>query len=435
MNILVLGSGGREHTIVWKFKNSANVKQIFCIPGNGGIEEDAICEPSIKLSEFDKILQFVKDKKIDIVFVGPEQPSVEGIKDYLSSYGISVFSPTKEQALLEGSKIFAKNFMQKYNIPTADFVIANDYDTAKVLIKEIFKKYPDGIVIKADGLAAGKGVVVCDTIDEAENVIYEMMVKKIFKSSGEKIVIERKLKGIEMSLIAFCDGETILPLTHSQDHKQIYDYDRGPNTGGMGAYSPLPFISKNLEKKINDQILNNFILGIKDSGLGYCGVIYFGLMIENLAKENEQPYVLEFNCRFGDPETQVILPLVNNDLTEITIATLNKELKKIKLSFSDKYACCVVLASLGYPGEYETGKEISGLDRAKEFPNVLIFHAGTKKVDNKFLTSGGRVLGVVGLGDTLKAAIETSYKAVDVINFANKYHRKDIGQKGLKLLC
>ncbi|MDW8056271.1 MAG: phosphoribosylamine--glycine ligase [Elusimicrobiota bacterium] len=435
MNILVLGSGGREHTIVWKFKNSANVKQIFCIPGNGGIEEDAICEPSIKLSEFDKILQFVKDKKIDIVFVGPEQPSVEGIKDYLSSYGISVFSPTKEQALLEGSKIFAKNFMQKYNIPTADFVIANDYDTAKVLIKEIFKKYPEGIVIKADGLAAGKGVVVCDTIDEAENVIYEMMVKKIFKSSGEKIVIERKLKGIEMSLIAFCDGETILPLTHSQDHKQIYDYDRGPNTGGMGAYSPLPFISKNLEKKINDQILNNFILGIKDSGLGYCGVIYFGLMIENLAKENEQPYVLEFNCRFGDPETQVILPLVNNDLTEITIATLNKELKKIKLSFSDKYACCVVLASLGYPGEYETGKEISGLDRAKEFPNVLIFHAGTKKVDNKFLTSGGRVLGVVGLGDTLKAAIETSYKAVDVINFANKYHRKDIGQKGLKLLC
>ncbi|MCX7940577.1 MAG: phosphoribosylamine--glycine ligase [Endomicrobia bacterium] len=435
MNILVLGSGGREHTIVWKFKNSANVKQIFCIPGNGGIREDAICEPSIKLSEFDKILQFVKDKKIDIVFVGPEQPSVEGIKDYLSSYGISVFSPTKEQALLEGSKIFAKNFMQKYNIPTADFVIANDYDTAKVLIKEIFKKYPEGIVIKADGLAAGKGVVVCDTIDEAENVIYEMMVKKIFKSSGEKVVIERKLKGIEMSLIAFCDGETILPLTHSQDHKQIYDYDRGPNTGGMGAYSPLPFISKNLEKKINDQILNNFILGIKDSGLGYCGVIYFGLMIENLAKENEQPYVLEFNCRFGDPETQVILPLVNNDLTEITIATLNKELKKIKLSFSDKYACCVVLASLGYPGEYETGKEISGLDRAKEFPNVLIFHAGTKKVDNKFLTSGGRVLGVVGLGDTLKAAIETSYKAVDVINFANKYHRKDIGQKGLKLLC
>lgn len=435
MNILVLGSGGREHTIVWKLKQSSIIKQIFCIPGNGGIQDDAICEPTIKLTEFEKIYEFIVNNKIDLVVVGPEQPSVNGIKDFLSSYNIPVFSPNKPQAQLEGSKVFAKNFMRRYNIPTADFVIAESYEQAQKLVREMFKKYPEGIVVKADGLAAGKGAVVCDTLEQAENVTYEMMVKKVFGSSGEKIVIEKKLTGVEISVIAFCDGETILPLTHSQDHKQIYDGDKGPNTGGMGAYSPLPFVSKNLEEKIYQQIIKNFLYGVKDSGIDYCGVIYFGLMIENLKKENEQPYVLEFNCRFGDPETQAILPLVKNDLVELVSATIFKKLKNIELSFEDKFSCCVVMASSGYPGEYETGKEIYGLDYVKNLENVIVFHAGTKKVNGKYFTSGGRVLGVVGLGRNLQESIEKSYTAVEKIHFENKYYRRDIGKKGLILQC
>ncbi|MCX7716367.1 MAG: phosphoribosylamine--glycine ligase, partial [Endomicrobia bacterium] len=279
--------------------------------------------------------------------------------------------------------------------------------------------------------AAGKGAVVCDTIQQAENVLYDMMVKKIFGSAAENIVIEKKLNGVEISVIAFCDGETILPLTHSQDHKRIYDNDEGPNTGGMGAYSPVPFVSKKLEEKIYQQIINNFLVGLKESSLGYCGVIYFGLMIENLGKDNEQPYVLEFNCRFGDPETQVVLPLLKNDLVEIISATIEKKLKNLVLSFYKNATCCVVLASQGYPDKYEIGKEITGLDQVKSLPDVLIFHAGTKKINNKYFTSGGRVLGVVGMGEKLDTAIYKAYSAVEKITFENKYYRKDIGKKGL----
>ncbi len=433
MNVLVLGSGGREHAIVWAVKKSKLLNSLHCIPGNGGISDCAICESSIKVNEFEKIYNYILQNKIDLVVVGPEQPSVEGIRNYLNQKGILVFSPTKEQANLEGSKIFAKNFMREYGIPTADFVVAETYQQAEKLLEEMFRKYPEGVVVKADGLAAGKGAVVCDSIDEAKAAAYNMMVKKIFGSSGEKVVIEKKLKGIEISVIAFCDGETILPLIHSQDHKQIYDGDKGPNTGGMGAYSPLPFVSKNLEEKIYNQIILNFLKGIKQSGLDYCGVIYFGLMIENIGQRGEQPYVLEFNCRFGDPETQAILPLLKNDLLELFLATVNKNLKMFKLDFYQKYTCCVVLASKGYPGEYETGKEIFNLDVAKNFSNVFVFHAGTKKVNGKYYTAGGRVLNVVGMGDTLKEAIDNSYKLVDLINFGNKYYRTDIGKKGLLL--
>ncbi|MCS7227802.1 MAG: phosphoribosylamine--glycine ligase [Endomicrobia bacterium] len=431
MKLLVLGAGGREHAIVWKIKQSKIVSKLYCIPGNGGISEDAICETSIKLSEFSKIYDFILKNSIDCVVVGPEQPSVDGIKDYLSQYKIPDFSPTKSQALLEGSKVIAKQFMQKYNIPTADFVVSNNYQQAKDYLKQMFDKYPEGVVIKADGLAAGKGAVVCDTIQQAENVLYDMMVKKIFGSAAENIVIEKKLNGVEISVIAFCDGETILPLTHSQDHKRIYDNDEGPNTGGMGAYSPVPFVSKKLEEKIYQQIINNFLVGLKESSLGYCGVIYFGLMIENLGKDNEQPYVLEFNCRFGDPETQVVLPLLKNDLVEIISATIEKKLKNLVLSFYKNATCCVVLASQGYPDKYEIGKEITGLDQVKSLPDVLIFHAGTKKINNKYFTSGGRVLGVVGMGEKLDTAIYKAYSAVEKITFENKYYRKDIGKKGL----
>ncbi len=431
MKVLVLGSGGREHTIVWKLKQSKNLSALYCIPGNGGISMDTICEPNIKIVEFEKIYDFIIRNKIDFVIVGPEQPLVEGIKDYLQQKNVPVFSPTKNQATLEGSKVFAKQFMKKYNIPTADFVVAESYEDAQNKLNEMFKKYPEGVVIKADGLAAGKGAVVCDNITQAQQVIYDMMVKKIFGRSGEKVVIEKKLNGIEISVIAFCDGETILPLTHSQDHKQIFDGDKGPNTGGMGAYSPLPFVSKKLEEKIYEQIIKNFLYGVKDSGLGYCGVIYFGLMIENLSKDNEQPYVLEFNCRFGDPETQAILPLLQNDLLEVFINTVERKLKNLKLSFEDNYTCCVVLASKGYPGEYETGKEIYGLDEISELDNVYIFHAGTKFSNGKFFTAGGRVLNIVGKGKTLQQAINTAYNAVEKIYFENKYYRTDIGKKGL----
>lgn len=431
MKVLVLGSGGREHAIVWKIKQSKILKNIYCIPGNGGISKDAECVSSIKLNEFDKIYDFVKNKKIDLVIVGPEQPSVEGIKDFLSSKNIAVFGPTKQQAMLEGSKVYAKLFMKKYNIPTADFVIAENYEEGIKLIESMFNKYPEGIVLKADGLAAGKGAVVCNTIDDAKNTLYEMMVKKIFGISGEKVVIEKKLKGVEISVIAFCDGETILPLTHSQDHKQIFDNDEGPNTGGMGAYSPVPFVSKSLEQKIYEQIVNNFIKGIKESGLGYCGVIYFGLMIENLGKQNEQPYVLEFNCRFGDPEAQAILVLLENDLLDLCIKTIDKKLARESLVFKQQYSCCVVLASKGYPGSYETGKEITGIENLSKITDVILFHAGTKIVDGKFYTSGGRVLNIVGLGKNLQQAIINAYSAVEMINFENKYYRTDIGKKGL----
>lgn len=433
MNVLIIGSGGREHAIVWKIKQSRFLSSLHCIPGNGGISKDAICEPSIKVNDFEKIYKYIVENKIDFVIVGPEQPSVEGIKNYFNSKGVLVFAPTKEQAELEGSKVFAKNFMKESGIPTADFVVSKTYEQAENLLGEMFKKYPDGVVVKADGLAAGKGAVVCDNIEEAKKTVYDMMVKKVFGVAGEKVVIEKKLKGIELSVIAFCDGETILPLTHSQDHKQVYDGDKGPNTGGMGAYSPLPFVSKNLEQKIYNQVILNFLKGIKKFGIGYCGVIYFGLMVENLNKENEQPYVLEFNCRFGDPETQVILPLLKNDLLEVMLSTVESKLSNIRLNFYNKYACCVVLASKGYPAEYETGKEIVGLDKLENFQDVLVFHAGTKLNNGRYYTSGGRVLNVVGVSNTLKEAIEKAYQAVNLIEFENKYYRTDIGKKGLIL--
>ncbi len=430
MNVLVLGSGGREHTIVWKLSQSTDINKIYCIPGNGGIANLAECV-DIKFSELDKIYEFIKTNKIDIVVVGPEQPLVDGIKDFFEEKKVPVFGPTKLQAQLEGSKVFAKLFMKDYDIPTADFNIAESYQQAKKILCDMFEKYPDGVVVKADGLAAGKGAVVCDSLQQAEKVVYDMMVNKVFGRSGEKVVIEKKLSGVELSVIAFCDGETILPLTHSQDHKQVYDGDRGPNTGGMGAYSPVPFVSKRLEEKIYTQVIQNFLKGVKSSGLGYNGIIYFGLMVENIGKENEQPYVLEFNCRFGDPETQVVLPLLETDLLKIIVATLEKKLNNCLLSFVKKYACCVVLASQGYPGNYDTGKKILGLETVNNMNNVLVFHAGTKKVADDYYTSGGRVLGVVGLADNLSVAIDTAYSAVEKIMFENKYYRKDIGKKGL----
>lgn len=430
-NILVLGSGGREHALVWKLRQSNKVKQVYCIPGNGGISDDAIIDSSIKLSDIQKIYHFIISKNINLVVIGPEQPLVDGVVDYLISRGIKVFGALQKQAHLEGSKVFAKEFMLRNNIPTAKFVVAENYAEAKKLVREMFEKFPEGVVIKADGLAAGKGVVVCDNIEDANKAIELIMQKKCFGSAGERVVIEQKLSGVELSVIAFCDGKTILPLTHSQDHKRVFDEDKGPNTGGMGAFSPVPFVSKKLEEKIYNQIMVRFLEGVNRENLDYNGVIYFGLMITDIATNNEQPYVLEFNCRFGDPETQVVLPLLENDLYEVMVAVVEKRLEEINLKFYDKTAVCVVLSSKGYPSEYETGKQIFGFEKIKNYSDVIVFHSGTKKVEDKFYTSGGRVLGVTALGKDLRDAIDRCYSVVKEISFDGMHLRKDIGQKGL----
>jgi phosphoribosylamine--glycine ligase len=368
-----------------------------------------------------------------LVVVGPEQPLVEGLSDYLIERNIRVFGVTKQQSQLEGSKIFAKEFMVRNNIPTAEFVVAKNYEESIVMAKKMLSKFSNGIVIKADGLASGKGVFVCETEKESLEAINILMKKKIFGLSGERVVIERKISGIEISLIGFCDGETVLLFPPSQDHKRVFDNDKGLNTGGMGAYSPVTFIDKSLEKKIYEQIVERFLKGIKNENLGYCGIIYFGLIIENFGTGKEQLYVLEFNCRFGDPETQVLLPLLENDLLEVITAVVEHRLAKINLRFKNNSAVCVILSSLGYPEKYDVGKEIFGIDEVKKMNNILIFHSGTKKVGDKYFTSGGRVLGVTALGNNLSEAIERCYSAVEKISFENKNFRKDIGKKGIEI--
>ena len=433
MNVLVLGNGGREHAIVWKLKQSSVIKNLYCIAGNGGISEIAKTEP-INISEIQKIYQFIISKNINLVIIGPEQPLVEGLSNYLSEKSINVFGVTKQQAQLEGSKIFAKEFMLRNHISTAEFVIANNYKEAIVLTKKMLANFSQGIVIKADGLASGKGVFVCETEKESLEAINVLMKEKIFGLSGERVIIERKLSGIEVSLIGFCDGKTILLLPPTQDHKRVFDNDKGLNTGGMGAYSPVPFMNKDLVKKIYEQIVQKFLSGIKNENLGYQGIIYFGLMVENFGTEKEQPYVLEFNCRFGDPETQVILPLLENDLLEIMTAVIEQRLERVNLRLKDQSAVCVILSSQGYPKKYEVGKQIFGLKDLKTMSDVFVFHSGTKKQGEKYFTAGGRVLGITALDNNLSEAIKKCYFAVEKINFDNKHFRKDIGRKGLDMM-
>jgi phosphoribosylamine--glycine ligase len=422
MNILVIGSGGREHALVWKLAHSKSVNRIYCIPGNGGISRIAECV-NIDISKFDKLSEFVKEKKISLTVVGPEAPLVSGIVDYFKSEGLEIFGPDKKCAQFEGSKIFAKKFMKKYNIPTAEFETFDNYDAAIKYTKDYTDKISSSVVIKADGLCAGKGVVVCDTYTEAERAINNMLLKKEFGQAGEKIVIEKRLFGEEISVLAFCDSETILPLPVSQDHKRVFDDDKGPNTGGMGAFAPVPFVKKDIIDKIKTRIFDNFIKGLKSENLEYKGIIYFGLLIS----ENN-PYVLEFNVRFGDPETQPVLSILESDLVDLILATIEHKLNRCSVKIRDRYAVCVVIASGGYPGAYQKGKEITGLDKVKD---VTVFHAGTKYIDGKFYTDGGRVLGVTGTGKTLQEAITNTYDAVSLIKFENMHYRKDIGRRGI----
>lgn len=420
MRILVVGGGGREHAIVWALKKSEKVKEIFCAPGNAGIAQLAEVVP-IAVSEFDELIRFAKDAAIDLVFVGPDDPLADGIVDAFEAAGIAAYGPRKNAAEIEGSKIFMKNLLKKYNIPTAKYETFTDYETASAYLRE--QSAP--IVIKADGLAAGKGVTVAATLEEAEKALREMMVDKVFGQAGTQIVIEECLVGQEMSILAFVDGETVRAMVPAQDHKPIFDGDKGPNTGGMGTYTPLPHIDPAI---IEDSIQNIIIPTAKamvSEGRPFRGVLFAGLMITP-----DGPKTIEFNARMGDPETQVVLPRLKTDLIDIVLASINGNLDQLDIQWSDEAAVCVVVASEGYPASYPKGRVISGLAEA-EAQGALVFHAGTAEKDGQFVTNGGRVLGIVGRGRDIAEARARAYEAVSVIDFEGKQNRTDIAAKAL----
>lgn len=414
MRVLVIGSGGREAAIAYALNKSSKVDELYCLPGNPGMDEIAtLINGSVE--DLDFILKTVEDLKIDFTVIGPEVPLCMGLADLLESHGHKVFGPTKVAATLEGSKAFSKDFMKRHNIPTAEYVEVDEYEKAVESLKNF--TYP--LVIKADGLAAGKGVVICEDEETALKTLKEFMLDKTLNNAGSKLVIEEFLKGFECSLLCFTDGETIIPMPTVKDHKQIYDNNKGPNTGGMGTVSPNPFMP-DFSKEMLDSILIPFINGLKEDNMDYRGVIFIGLMIkDNKAK------VLEFNVRFGDPETQSIMLRLESDLFDIMYATSTKNLKDISVKWNDDTVCTLVLASGGYPGSYPKGLEIKNLDKLDN--DIIVFHAGTKIVDNKLLTNGGRVLNICAKGNNLQEARAKVYKAAEVIDFEGKYYRKDIG--------
>jgi len=421
VKVLIIGSGGREHAITWKIAQSKQVDKIYCAPGNGGM--GSLGElVNIAAEDTAGLLEFAKKKKIDLTIVGPEAPLVKGIVDEFEEAGLRVFGPRKELADLEGSKVFAKDTMAQLGVPTADYKVFKDAKAAKKYITE--KNTP--VVVKADGLCAGKGVVVCKTNRQAEDAVKLMMEDKKFGPAGERIIIEDCLTGEEASIIVLCDGNTALPLASSQDHKAIYDGDKGENTGGMGAYSPAPVVTEELLDEVMENVINPVIKGLKEDGKCFKGVLYAGLMITK-----DGPMVLEFNVRLGDPETQAIFPRLKDDLVELIIASIEGKLSGITLSWDRRPCVSVVMTSGGYPQKYEKGKIIKGLDEAGKIKDVVVFHAGTK-YDKEFLTNGGRVLNVTALGKDIKDAILTAYEAVGKISFDKMYFRKDIGFKALR---
>ncbi|MDD5116432.1 MAG: phosphoribosylamine--glycine ligase [Candidatus Omnitrophica bacterium] len=422
MRILVVGSGGREHALVWKIAQSRLVSKIFCAPGNGGIAGISECV-DIKADDIAGLLEFARKEKIDLTVVGPEVPLSLGIVNEFIKAGLKIFGPNKKAANLEASKVFSKQLMAKYKVPTADFKVFDDPAAAKKYVH----KAGAPCVIKADGLAAGKGVVVAKSVKEAEEAIASMMEKKIFGSAGSRIIIEECLSGQEASIMVITDSKQALALASAQDHKRVFDNDEGANTGGMGAYSPASIITANILVEVMEKIIYRIIDGLAKEGIGYRGVLYAGIMLTK-----EGPKTLEFNVRFGDPETEVILPRLKSDLVEIMLAATDGELIKVKNLYWDPRACvCVVCASGGYPGSYARDKEITGLDEAERLQDVVVFHAGTRKEGDKILTSGGRVLGVTGLGVNIQDAINKTYKAVEKINFEGMHFRRDIGSKAL----
>jgi len=419
VNVLVIGSGGREHAIGWKLGQNDNVNTVFYAPGNGGTLNNV----PISADNLDELAKFASENNCFTV-VGPEVPLAMGIVDFFSEKDLKIFGPTKKAAQLESSKIWAKQFLKRNAIPTAAFEVFDDSVKAKEYVNDIGYN----VVIKADGLAAGKGVIVCDSKAEAEKSIDMILVDKKFGDAGSSIIIEERIDGIEASYIALSDGKIAIPMATSQDHKRVFDNDKGPNTGGMGAYSPTPIIDKDLSQKIQEKIIDKTISALRDEGITFKGFLYAGIMLKD-----GEPYVLEYNVRMGDPECQPILMRMDSDLFEYLMGSVDGTLKDMPaISWKNKSAVCVVLASKGYPESYPKGDEIFGLENV--FDDGFIFHAGTKRQDKKIVTDGGRVLGVTGLGDTLESAINHAYNITEKISWENKYLRTDIGKKGLSHL-
>ena len=416
MKILIVGSGGREHTLAWKISQSEKVDQLFIAPGNAGTARFGE-NVDIDVEDLGQLLKFAKNEKIDLTVIGPEKPLALGITDLFEKNGLSVFGPSKKAARIEASKVFANKFMKKFGIPSADFKVFSDYEKAKDHLEN--DEFP--VVLKADGLAAGKGVFVCQNKVESLKALKAIMREKKFGSAGDRLVIEECLFGQEASLICFTDGKTVLPLLPAQDHKPVFDGGKGPNTGGMGAYAPTPIVDAKLLQKVVDEILKPAVFGMKRAGHPYKGILYAGLMLT----ENG-PKVLEFNCRFGDPETQPQLMLMESDLVELLLAGIEGKLRGKKIDWYPGYSVCVVMASGGYPGEYQKGFEIKGLPK-KASPDLEVFLAGAKKDGQKIVTNGVRVLGVTSRAPTLKKAITRAYGQVEKIDFKNKSFRTDIG--------
>ena len=416
VNVLVIGSGGREHAIGWKLGQNNQIDTVFHAPGNGGTKNNI----SINMDNLEELAKFASENNCFTV-VGPEAPLAMGIVDLFNQKQLKIFGPTKHASQLESSKIWAKEFMKRNNIPTATF----DVFTDPVKAKEYVNRIKHNVVVKADGLAAGKGVIVCNSIDEAEEAIDMMLVDKKFGNAGDRILIEERIDGLEASYIALADGKKAIPMATSQDHKRIFDNDKGSNTGGMGAYSPTPIINNDISKKIQEKIIDQTISALANENITFKGFLYAGIMIKD-----GEPYVLEYNVRMGDPECQPILMRMESDLFQYLVASVEGELEKLPaISWKDKASVCVVLAAKGYPESYQKNDEIFGLEEI--FDDTYIFHAGTKRHEEKILTNGGRVLGVTALGDTLESAINNAYHLVDKITWSNKYCRTDIGKKGL----
>ncbi len=422
MNVLVVGGGGREHTLVWKLKQGPQVKALFCAPGNGGISRDATCVP-IAAGDIPALVEFARANDVDLTVVGPEAPLCVGIADAFRQAGLRVFGPTARAARVEGSKVFAKELMARHNVPTAPYRVFDDADEATAYVRRV----PAPVVVKADGLAAGKGVTVCATQAEAVAAIERAMRERAFGDAGDRVLIEQKLEGEEASVLAFVSGDTFVLMDSSQDHKPVFDGDTGPNTGGMGAYSPAPIVDALAWERIRTQIFERLVAGMAADGLDYHGVLYAGLMMTN-----EGPQVLEFNVRFGDPETQALLPRLEDDLADVLLGVADGTLTRSELCWSSRSAVCVVMASGGYPGSYEKGKPITGLDDLAADQDVIVFHAGTRIENGSLVTAGGRVLGVTGIGPTHESAMESAYNAVETIKFEGAHFRTDIGAKALR---
>lgn len=422
MNILVVGGGGREHALVMKLAESKKTDKIYCAPGNGGISRYAECRP-VKATDIDGMVNLAKEIKADLVVVAPDDPLVLGMVDALNAEGFRTFGPDKAAAIIEGSKVFSKNLMKKYNIPTAKYEV---FSSAEKAIEYIKSENTFPTVVKADGLALGKGVIIAQNMEEATDAVRSIMEDKIFGESGANVVIEEFLTGPEVSVLCFTDGKTIKPMVSSMDHKRALDGDNGLNTGGMGTVSPNPYYTAEVAEECMKTIFRPTIDAMVKENRKFKGCLYFGLMVTPNGVK-----VIEYNCRFGDPETQVVLPVLDTDIVDIMEAIYDERLDEIDIKWKNEACACVVMASGGYPKKYTTGLEISGLDKNGQVENAFVYHAGTRFEDNKFLTAGGRVLGVTATGENLEKALEKAYEAVGKINFENAHYRKDIGKKAL----